>query len=135
PWATISHGFQRHDQAFHDASGPPWIHSRSGAGASADAWAGSVSQARTARPSATVASTSRTLPGTVVVGTGDGSAAAATGVRSAGAPEATKAARSRRTGSAGAAIVVRRAYTLPPSGLTATSENTASSAVTRSTVA
>ena len=58
PRAAISHGFHRHCHAFQLLSGPPWTHSSSGAGESADAPSGSTSHDRSAVPSSAVAVTS-----------------------------------------------------------------------------
>ena len=54
----MTHGHQRQDHEFQLISGPPWIHSSSGAGASAEAPSGRTSQDCTRLPSAAVASTS-----------------------------------------------------------------------------
>ena len=59
----MTHGFHRQCQPFQLLSGPPWIHSSSGAGAVADAPSGSTSQARSGVPSAAVAVTSVSVPG------------------------------------------------------------------------
>ena len=64
PQAAASHGFHRHDQAFQEPNGPPWIHSRNGAGDSAEAPSGSTNQARSGEPSSAVAVTSVREPGT-----------------------------------------------------------------------
>ncbi len=119
PRDTASHGFQRQLHAFHDPSGPPWIHSSSGAGSSAEADSGRQSQARRGVPSSAVAVTSSTRPGTTGSGTGPRSTTGCwCGVRG-----------SRRTGAGGADTVARRAYTCSPSGLAHRSEYAASSPV------
>lgn len=67
------HGFHRQDQSFQLDSGPPWIHSRNGAGFSAEAPRGSTSQARIVAPSSAVAVTSVRVPGSSGTGTGEAS--------------------------------------------------------------
>ena len=121
PRATRIHGFHRHDHAFHEPSGPPWIHSSSGAFWSALAPSGSASHARTRRPSCVVVSTSVSVPGSSGVAAGLISAVVA------------PVARSIRTGCDGASYDDRSAYATRPSGLTDTSVNVASSLVTRVT--
>ena len=66
------HGVQRQLHAFHEPSGPPWIHSSSGwppAGASPS---GSTSQPRTRVPSSATVSTSSRVPGIAGRSTGFG---------------------------------------------------------------
>ncbi|MDQ1179650.1 hypothetical protein QE397_001105 [Rhodococcus sp. SORGH_AS 301] len=104
PWATSIHGFQRHDQAFHDPSGPPCAHSTSGAGQSADVPVGRANQARTRTPSSAVVSTSSRVPGSAGVAAGDRS--------SVTAPSTSVI----RTGCGGTRYDERSAWTTSPSG-------------------
>jgi hypothetical protein len=64
-----SHGFHRQCQVFQLPSGPPCTHSTSGAGAASGVVSGSVSQDRTVAPSAAVAVTSVSEPGSGGVST------------------------------------------------------------------
>ncbi len=97
PWATAIHGFQRHDHAFHDASGPPWIHSSSGAGRAPDVPEGRASHARTREPSSAVVSISVRVPGSTGVSCGPRN----------GVDSWSGVVASRRTGRAGSAYDVR----------------------------
>ena len=93
----MTHGLHRQDQPFQLLSGPPWIHSSSGRGAVAEAPSGSTSQARSGVPSAAVAVTSVSVPGSAARGAGCGSSrvlAGAVGSSRTGAGGASTAARS-----------------------------------------
>ena len=117
------HGFHRQCQPFQLLSGPPWIHSSSGAGVVAAAPSGSTSQARRGVPS--------------VGGGGDlGEACRAARAPAAGGGSGTGTPGSgpSRTGAGGASTALRSAYTVP-SGPTTGSVYAPSSSVSRVTVA
>src|SRR5437016_12740733 len=118
----MSHGFHRHDQVFQLLIGPPCTQSRSGAGWSAAAVAGSTSQALTGWPSSAVAVTSSSRPGSVTGVPGQSSA-----------PGSPPVVRSMRTGVGGESTAARSAYRYRPSGPGFRSVYAASSAVTRVT--
>ncbi len=92
-------------------TGPPWTHSTSGAGESAEAPSGSTSQERTVLPSATTVEISVRVPGTEAM---------APGARSrSGSWSAPVVA--NRTGCGGWSTELRSAYSALPSRLTTTS--------------